>query len=191
MGKRKYGLTDHEEMLAVRDGDIGKLGLLFEKHHTYLFNFFLLLTKNRQASEDMVQDVFYRMLKYRRTYRSDGNFKTWMFSIARNARKDFFREHKAEFDTIDETNDFASGDPNLEELLVRNDEVALVRRALDGLPDDKREILIMSRFHDMRYEEIGNVLGCSVGTVKVRIYRAMRALTESYKKLSGEISHGL
>jgi len=178
-------------MLAVRDGDIGKLGLLFEKHHTYLFNFFLLLTRNRQASEDMVQDVFYRMLKYRRTYRSDGNFKTWMFSIARNARKDFLRENRAEYDSIDESDDFASSEPNPEELLVRNDEVALVRKALDGLPDDKREILIMSRFQDMRYEEIGNVLGCSVGTVKVRVYRALRALSESYKKLSGEMSHEL
>jgi RNA polymerase sigma-70 factor (ECF subfamily) len=124
------------------------------------------------------------MLKYRHTYRTDGTFKTWMFSIARNARKDFLREHRAEYDSIDESNDFPSGEPNPEERLVHEDDVRLVRRALDGLPEDKREILIMSRFQDMKYEEIGNVLGCSVGAVKVRVFRALRALTDSYNTLT-------
>lgn len=184
-------MSDHEEMLAVRDGDIGKLGLLFEKHHRYLFNFFLLLTRNRQASEDMVQDVFYRMLKYRHTYRNDGNFKTWMFSIARNAQKDYLREHSITHETIGNSNDFVSYEPNPEEQLLQKKEVMLIQRALDEMPDNKREILVMSRFQDMRYKEIGKVLGCSVGTVKVRVYRALRVLSENYKKLSGEVSHGL
>ena len=63
-------LTDHDVMLAVRDGDVEKLGVLFEKHHKRLYNYFLLETKNRQVSEDLEQDVFYRMLKYRQILKS-------------------------------------------------------------------------------------------------------------------------
>ena len=59
--------TDHQLMLAVREGDLDKLGLLFEQYHKHLYNFFLRQTRNPQESEDLVQDVFFRMLNYRHT----------------------------------------------------------------------------------------------------------------------------
>ena len=184
-------MTDHDIMLAVRDGDIEKLGQLFEKFNKQLFNYFLLVTKNRQASEDMVQDVFYRMLKYCHTYRDGGEFKTWMFSIARNARIDYIREHKIQYDTLVEPDGLVSTDPNPEEQAEQQNDIRLVRKALEKLPEDKREVLVMSRFQDMRYKEIGEVLGCSAGAVKVRIFRALKALTDMYFELSGDKSHGM
>ncbi|MFC1692326.1 RNA polymerase sigma factor [Candidatus Latescibacterota bacterium] len=184
-------MTDHEAMLAVRDGDIEKLGLLFEKHHKRLYNYFLLETKNRQVSEDLVQDVFYRMLKYRHTYHSEGKLMSWMFKIARNARIDYFREHSVQSDLIEEGDDFVSSDPNPEEKYEQESEIDLLRKAIDELPVDKREVIIMSRFNNMRYEEIGKVLGCTVGTVKVRVYRAIKELTNIYFKLAGETGHEL
>ena len=179
-------MTDHDVMIAVRDGDTGKLGLLFERHHKHLFNYFLLGTHNRQASEDMVQDVFYRMLKYRHTYRSRGSFKTWMFTIARNVRADYFREHGEELLTPNEQATLFSSDPNPEALCEHENDIALLREALARLPEDKREIIIMNRFHNMRCKEIGTVLGCKNGTVKVRIHRAMKELTDMYFTLTGE-----
>ena len=184
-------MTDHDIMLAVRDGDIEKLGQLFEKHNKQLYNYFLLVTKNRQASEDMVQDVFYRILKYRHTYRDEGEFKTWMFSIARNARIDYIKEHKIQYDTLEEPDRLVGTDPNPEEQAVQENDIRLVRKALENLSEDKREVIVMSRFQDMRYKEIGEVLGCSTGTVKVRIFRALRALTEKYFELSGDKRHGM
>ncbi|MFC1528680.1 RNA polymerase sigma factor [Candidatus Latescibacterota bacterium] len=182
-------LKDHDIMLAVRDGDVEKLGLLFEKHHKRLYNYFLLETKNQQASEDLVQDVFYRMLKYRHTYHSEGKLMTWMFKIARNARIDYYREHSAQPVPIEEGDDFVSSDPNPLENLEQQSEIDLLRKAVDELSGDKREIIIMSRFNNMRYEEIGKVLGCTVGTVKVRVYRAIKELTRNYFKLAGETGH--
>jgi RNA polymerase sigma-70 factor (ECF subfamily) len=67
----------------------------------------------------------------------------------------------------------------------------LVRQALDLLPPEKREILVFCRFQGMKYEEIAEVLGCGVGTVKVRVYRAMRALAEIYSTLAGEKAYDL
>ena len=75
-------------MRAVRDGDLAKLGTLFERHHEWLFDFLSRMTGDRTAAEDLTQDVFVRMLKYRGTFRNDGRFETWMFHIARNARAD-------------------------------------------------------------------------------------------------------
>ena len=183
-------MTDHDIMLAVREGDVEKLGLLFEKHHKRLYNYFLFETKNQQVSEDLVQDVFYRMLKYRHTYRNEGNIMTWMYKIARNARIDYCRKHNIQPDQLEENN-FINSDSNPEEIYVHESEIDLLRKAVDELSEDKREIIIMSRFNNMRYEEIGNVLGCTVGTVKVRVYRAIKELTNIFFKLAGETGHEL
>ena len=69
-------------MLAVRAGDIGKLGVLFERYHAPLFAFISRTMGDRAAAEDLVQDVFVRILKYSQTYREDGCFETWVFRIA-------------------------------------------------------------------------------------------------------------
>src|SRR5687767_15879776 len=78
-------------MTAVRSGDLAKLGILFERYHLPLFDFLARVTGDRTAAEDLVQDVFVRILKYRATYRDGGSFETWLFRIARNARADHFR----------------------------------------------------------------------------------------------------
>lgn len=70
-------MPDDEQVMAqVRDGRVEMLAILFERHHVRLFNFFLRLTASRSASEDLVQEVFLRMLKYRHTYRGDSKFST-------------------------------------------------------------------------------------------------------------------
>ena len=89
-------VTDEILMIAVRDGDLAKLGLLFERYHTALFDFLSRTTGDRAAAEDLVQDVFVRILKYRRTYRDHSCFETWMFRIARNSRADHFRKREAD-----------------------------------------------------------------------------------------------
>jgi RNA polymerase sigma factor (sigma-70 family) len=81
-------LSDNSIMLKVKNGDLDKLGLLFERHHRALFGFVFHMTGQRELSEDMVQNVFYRILKYRHTFRGDGEFKTWMYHMARNVIND-------------------------------------------------------------------------------------------------------
>jgi RNA polymerase sigma-70 factor (ECF subfamily) len=73
-----------------------------------------------------------------------------------------------------------------EEALRKHQEVELLKRAMQKLPGDKREILVLSRFQDLKYEEIARILGCEIGAVKVRVYRAVRALGEMYQELAGE-----
>lgn len=86
-------VSDHELMIAVRAGEIRKLGELFERHHRPLYGFFVRLTNQPSVSEDLVQIVFYRILKYRHTYRDEGKFSAWIYHLARKVAADHFRKH--------------------------------------------------------------------------------------------------
>jgi RNA polymerase sigma-70 factor (ECF subfamily) len=179
--------ADHLLMLRVREGEVSQLGVLFERYHGVLFNFFLRMTGSRQISEDLVQDVFMRMLRYRRTYRDNGNFTTWMYKIARHVRFDELRKRKKE-EALDEKEEdrHVSRLPVPGEQMEKEQEVRLLRGALAQLASDKREILILSRFQLLKYEEIADLQGCEVGAAKVRVYRAIRELRETFFDLAGE-----
>src|SRR5262245_34410607 len=83
-------------MVAVRDGDVSRLGILFERHHVRLFNLFRRLGARAGGAEDLVQEVFFRMLKYRNNFRDDGDFLPWMYQLARNVSADHYRKHGRE-----------------------------------------------------------------------------------------------
>jgi RNA polymerase sigma factor (sigma-70 family) len=178
-------LTDEELMLAVRNGDVAKLGTLFERYHAALFDFLSRTTGDRTAAEDLVQEVFVRILKYRRTYRTeDSCFETWAFRIARNARADYFRKRPDPGPPPDDVFDVPARDPSpARQLESRRDSQAL-RRAMMRLADDKRELLVLARYHGLSYEEIGQLLGVETGTIKVRVHRALKELKDIFKRLS-------
>ena len=87
---------------------------------------------------------------------------------------------------LERRTELVSALPGPEENASHHQDLALLRRAMGQLPDDKREILVLSRFQGMKYEDIAEVLGCEVGTVKVRVYRAIRALEQIYFALEKE-----
>ena len=179
-------ISDHLLMLAVRDGDLDKLGLLFEKYHKQLYNFFRKQVGDPLLCEDFVQEVFLKILKYRHTYRGDSKFTTWMYSIAHHARIDYFRKAKNRQDFGGDVDRLVSGHPNPEELSERSSRHEVLYRALDRLSDEKRQVLILSRFQCLKYEEISEILGCAVGTVKARVFHAMRDLKTYYNEQRDE-----
>jgi len=89
-------LDDNMLMLKVKEGDLDKLGLLFERYKKPLFGFFYGMTRDSELSEDLIQNVFFRILKYRYLFRGEGDFKTWMFHIARNVSHDHFKKNRAQ-----------------------------------------------------------------------------------------------
>ena len=180
--------SDTELMREVRGGRTSALAALFERHHARLYRFCMQMTGNRQVSEDLVQDVFMRMLKYRKSFQDEMAFVPWMFRIARNACTDHFR--RAARDAFPEEGfdcrpaDEAAADDRIDD----DDRARLLRRALLALPVERREVLVLSRYEFKSYEEIARALGCSVGAVKVRAHRAMKQLRQVYLELSREPS---
>ena len=180
--------ADKAIMLKVKDGQLDKLGLLFERYHHSLYRFFYRATKEPQLSEDLVQSVFERMLKYRETYTGEGAFTTWMFRIARNAHIDHFRKEKRrkEDEILDEERIAGETPSGVGEQDERNRRKVILEQALDALDDDKKEVVILSRFEGLRYQEIAEILEISVSAVKVRMFRAMNELKKTVTTLSEE-----
>jgi len=166
-------------MLQVRNGESEMLGVLFDRYQVPLFNFYTRLMGDRGASEDLVQEVFLRILKYRQSYRPGTQFRSWLYQIARNARADFYRKHRPE------PVEAAKADvaPAAQHGAEQSQHEELLHRALMQLPEEKREILLLSRFQELKYEEIARLLGCEVGAVKVRVHRALAELRQIFQAL--------
>jgi len=172
-------------MLEVRDGKVERLAILFERYHVALYNFFLRLTANRSISEDLVQDVFFRILRYRHTYRGESKFTIWMYQIARNAHVDYLRKRKEEIPLDEQWIVPLSHEQSPVKNLEQVEEIALLRQALTKLPLKKREVLILSRFQNLKYREIAELLRCNTGTVKAYVHRATKELGKIYFDLYG------
>ncbi|WP_308217166.1 RNA polymerase sigma factor [Hymenobacter sp. DG01] len=178
-------LTDNSLMLQVKAGQVEKMGLLFERYHRPLFAFFYHSSGNATASEDLVQNVFYRMLKYRHTFTGEGEFRTWMYHLARNVLADAAQKNKASLhhqDVADWAEKIAGG-PSADGSLQQAQDVALLHRAMARLSPDQREVLVLSRFQELKYEQIAQLLDTTVGAVKVRAHRALCHLKDIYFKL--------
>ena len=175
-------------MLQIQAGDAAQLAHLFERHHLALFRYVYQLTRNRALSEDLTQDVFLRVLKYASTYNSQYGFRSWIYGMARNAFYD--ARHKVRGEVADlEMNEFRSSDPLAEDQITQQQNTRFLQAALNRLPDDKREVLELSRFQCMRHDEIASILKCEVGTVKVRVFRALKELREKFVEVSGRQLH--
>jgi RNA polymerase sigma-70 factor (ECF subfamily) len=187
----KNALDDNNVMTRIRDGDIEQLAVLFERYHVRLYNFFVKHTGQRgkgSAGEDLTQDVFLRILKYRHTFNNDAPFTVWMYKIARNVAADFFAQQKPVSSLSAELADTLGGDDAAREFDRREDEHVL-HHALARLEPERREVLILSRFEGLKYEEIAAIQGVQVGTVKSRVHHALNDLRTQFQRLSRESVH--
>jgi RNA polymerase sigma-70 factor (ECF subfamily) len=180
--------TDHDLMIAVRAGEIRRLGELFERYHRRLYGFFVRLTNQPSVSEDLVQIVFYRILKYRHTYRDEGKFSAWIYHLARKVAADHFRKHASTPAPTDPARLIEHPDtgPQPSEQAATAEDVSLLRTALAHLPLVHREVLVLSRLQHLEYKEVARLLDCSVGAVKVRAHRALKELRDLYFKIRKE-----
>ena len=179
---------DESLMLRIRSGETATLAELFERHNRQVYGFFYRMTGSREISEDLVQEVFLRILRYRETYQPKTSFSAWMYGIARNALIDMMRKRRPEATFDDSGPEIPAREPSVDDRLRSQQEVEMVRRALASLPADKREVLILARYQDLKYDEIGRILGCEANAVKQRVFRAVKALGERFAEMSGRAS---
>jgi RNA polymerase sigma factor (sigma-70 family) len=184
-------LSDNSLMAKVRDGDLDRLGLLFERYKKPLYGFFYGMNRQQELCEDLVQNTFMRILKYRHLFRGEttgqlagGDFRAWMYQIARNVNYDHHRGNKIKAnEELEDWQDRLGHHENRANEMVQADNEQLLSMAMERLPMEKREVLLLSKFQEKKYQEIGEILGCSEGAVKVKVFRALQELKEVYKQL--------
>ncbi|MFY7670092.1 RNA polymerase sigma factor [Tenacibaculum sp. MEBiC06402] len=176
-------LSDSALMLKVKAGESHTLGLLYERYKKRLFGFFYQMCKDANLSEDLVQNVFIRVLKYKHTYNEESNFLSWLFRIARNVYYDQFKVNSKNRTTdLDEVNNaFIVG--NVESDIEKNEKVSLLKEAMNQLPTKKKELIVLSKLKELKYKELGEIVGCSEGNARTRVHRALLDLKQIYLTL--------
>lgn len=171
-------------MLRVKDGEIHTLGLLYERYKKRLFGFFYQINKNVSVSEDLVQNVFIRVLKYKHTFNDDSKFITWIFQIARNEMYDDFKKQKKDFyDDIETVSYQLNSDKNIEAEINTAEEKLILKKAIDKLSPAKKELIVLSKLKELKYKEVGEIIGCTEGAARTKVHRALSDLKQIYLTL--------
>ena len=165
---------------------------LYDTYHQDVFQFLIYLVKNRQTAEDLVQEVYVRVLRAYSKFEGKSSEKTWLFSIAKNVAIDHFRKHsvrkKKMFDAFDwESTQLPSKEMLPEDFAVLNDDMKALLLALDTCTGDQKMVVIMRYFQELSISETAQILSWTEGKVKTTQHRAIKALRE---KLSHQLKEG-
>ena len=178
-------LEDHNLMLKVKEGEVEKLNLLYKRYSRRFFGFFYGMTSDGATSEDLVQNVFMRILKYKHTYKDSGDFEVWAFQLARNVHKDHYRKNKR-YSFQEDMNPFEQTlqeSEHKEVEMERSDELNYLKKALESLSEEKRELIELVRFQKVKYAKVAEMYGVTESAIKVRVHRILKELRASYLKL--------
>jgi RNA polymerase sigma-70 factor (ECF subfamily) len=151
-------------------------------HMDDLYRYALVVSRNTAAAADLVQETYLRAFAARQTLRPDGNAKGWLLTILRNIWLNQVRRTRTAPEVIgfepDDLNSVIEKSLDPHALCVRNAESERVRRAIERLSQDLREIIVLREYDDLSYQEIADLLGCPKGTVMSRLARARARLRD-------------
>ncbi|MEQ9404881.1 MAG: RNA polymerase sigma factor [Cyclobacteriaceae bacterium] len=176
-------MSEESLMMAVKQGELKRASELFEQYHLQLFNFFAKISSDRDLAHDLTQNVFLRLIKFRHTYREDMRFKPWIYQIARNVFADHYRKNKVQKNENIDIDTVGEQLEEVDESIAKNEQERILYLSLDRLKPEDKEILVMSKFQKMKYEEISEVLDTSVAAIKVKVHRAIKRLQKHYFEL--------
>lgn len=177
-------LDENELMQQVQSGKLEKLAVLFEQNHVALFNYFLRSGNTHAVSEDLVQETFMKILAYRSSFNGTSSFKSWMYGIGRNTCADYYRKLKNANQHVDIDDVEVSFEQTLDDQFQQTQQHELFVQSLATLTSEQREIIMLSRFQQLNYQEIADMLDCNLNTLKARMSKALDMLKRAYDQLS-------
>lgn len=158
-------------------------------HLDAAYNFARRLAGNGQEAEDIVQEACLRAFRFFGSFRG-GNGRAWLLAIVRNTYYSAIRREREGIQTVplDDDNQASAADvtSDIEQLLGRSDARRLVNRALDALPLEYREVIVLRELEELSYKEIAEVMDIPIGTVMSRLARARKALLSILRKMREE-----
>ena len=180
--------SDEELMKRTQNGDRQAFSLLYERYSASVLSYLYRMLGNLEDVESIGQEVFLRAFRFAPTYRYPQKFSTWLFTITRNlAINQSRRRKRSPIRNITELNlegvDI-SGDPyqvaaRATDDLEKREEIAEVLRALDDLPTDQKEVIVLGVFQDLSYAEIEDITGTKAVTLRSRMFHGLKRLARS------------
>lgn len=177
-------LSDEQIMQDYRDKGPQALEVIFERYKMRIFNFCLRLLGNRAEAEDVTSEVFLKLFSGAYTPAPEAKFSTWLFTVARNQSISQIRKRtnimslwfRKKMNNEEGHWDIEDNAQTSAESLTKGEERHIVRKAVHKLPLEQKEAIILREYFQMPYDEIAQVLGCSLEKVKVLIFRAREHL---------------
>ncbi len=182
---------DIELVEAALSGNQKAYQQLVDKYEKPLYYHILKLVRNREVVEDLVQEAFVKAFDSLKSYNRDYAFSTWIYRIATNNSIDYLRKKKLNTLSIDEPVPGKDGDMKMEltdetshtdREIIRKQRKALIREAIENLPEKYRVVIRMRHMEEFSYEEISEELNLPLGTIKAHIFRARELLNKSLKE---------
>ena len=177
----------------AKAGDINSFSQLVERHQKQVYNLAFRFTGNSEDAADLAQEAFIKAYRGLKTFREEAAFKTWIYHITSNVCKDFLRKTKSvtlvsieapiQTEEGELEKQIADDSKSPEEIYEGKELAILMQKLIDSLPIDYREVILLREFQQLSYEEIAQVLDCSLGTVKSRLNRARRSLKNKVLQL--------
>jgi RNA polymerase sigma-70 factor (ECF subfamily) len=178
--------TDEELVRSVLAGDRERFGELVERYQGRLVNYLFRLVRNLDEAHDLAQEVFVRVYQALDRFDPQYRFSTWLFRVAQNAAIDVIRKRRFRLVPLSRPEeDGGEGTWEIEleapgagalETLVGLERDARVRLAIDGLPWEYRELILLRHYGELAYDEIAEAKGMPLGTVKNKLFRARQML---------------
>lgn len=173
-------------------GDVDAFALLVERYERPLFNFILRSVRDRERAEDLLQDVFVRVVQNASSFKGDAKLSTWLYTIARNlcidaSRKMVFRRHRS-LDAPGEGRDgdgaamverVAGSTPTADRQAIGGAVGEAIQRAVEELPEEQREVFLLREVEHLPFKEIAEIVGVPENTVKSRMRYALERLQEA------------
>lgn len=183
-------LNDKELVLRYRDGDVASFQVLVDRYQNKIYSYVLMLVKDKQLAEDIFQDTFLKIIRTIKAgvYKEEGKFIQFAMRIAHNLIIDHFRKAKRlpmvdptkeDYDMIDNARFM---DPSIEEQIVTEQIYDDVRKMIEFLPDEQREVLVMRMYDDMSFKEIAEATNVSINTALGRMRYALINLRKMAKE---------
>lgn len=180
--------ADAQLMERVRDGDTASFDLLMDRYRRPVVNFVYRMIRDAAAAEEIAQDVFVQIYLARKRYTASARFSTWLFKVATNTTLKHIRKHRRvvrESELATETRErflalLAAGENDgAHETLERKELGLLVQQALVALPDKEKVALTLRKYEGYSYQEIADIMKCSVAAIKTHIHRGKLRLRET------------
>ena len=180
-------VSDEDLMMKCRKGDIGAFELLVRRYQNPLINYIHRSIDDYHRAEDLSQETFLRVFKSADRYQPTASFRSWLYTIATNLCRNeirnrsrrntyFFEDLVEEDEDVYQTEIMQDTRYQPDILLEKKEQRQMIRKALAQLPENQRVALTLVTYHDLRYEEVAEILGCSVGAVKALIHRARQKM---------------
>ena len=185
-------VDDATVMLELRAGNMAAFDFLIQKYRKPIIHFMFRMVHNQAVAEELAQEVFLRVYRSRETYRAEARFSTWLYRIATNLgvnqARDTKQERSASTIYLDEadsetgtTPDLADATPGAESAMLRRERMNAIREVVLELPERQRMAVLMHKYEEMDYKQIGDVLKLSESATKSLLFRAYQTLREKLK----------